>query len=532
MAMYDDEAVIDVTKLRYVLYARKSTDDPKRQLRSIPDQIDECKAMAERLSLNITATIREDRSAKKPNHRPKFTQLLKDLRAKKYDAILAWNPDRLARNMKEGGEVIDMVDEAIIKDLKFVTHTFTPDANGKMLLGMAFVLSKQYSDKLSQDVTRGVKRGLEQGKSAGTPKHGYVRENGFYRPDGNHFKLVCKAWLMRKEGQSLKAIAAYMNGHGYARTYKEGAQKAGQKVYMSDKILSDRVFNDPFYYGILTQKGKQIDLRELPGYNFIPATDEETYNAVQAMTGRRIVTEKKRTVFKPLVGMVRCAYCNRAMYPQTPLSGRKSEKTRILSYRCDTPFCPRKKKELNLPQSIRAKVIFNFMYGHLKGFRATRADYVQLRNRLATKNNAQLQSLTIKIHSKEGALKNVEREIKDRSLKIINLPPDGPVYKNNAAHVADLEVERQRLVDDIAKLKEQLTDPEQDILSYGEFLNVANNADLHLKAADVGAKDRIARLIYLNVVVDDQNVVDFQIREPFKTYFNMHQISTGRGDRT
>ncbi|MDQ5886662.1 MAG: Resolvase/invertase-type recombinase catalytic protein, partial [Patescibacteria group bacterium] len=39
----EDEPQIDITKLRYVLYARKSTDDPKRQIRSINDQIDECK---------------------------------------------------------------------------------------------------------------------------------------------------------------------------------------------------------------------------------------------------------------------------------------------------------------------------------------------------------------------------------------------------------------------------------------------------------------------------------------------------------
>jgi len=32
---------IDFTKLKYALYVRKSTDDPTRQIRSIPDQIGE-----------------------------------------------------------------------------------------------------------------------------------------------------------------------------------------------------------------------------------------------------------------------------------------------------------------------------------------------------------------------------------------------------------------------------------------------------------------------------------------------------------
>jgi DNA invertase Pin-like site-specific DNA recombinase len=525
--MYDDENQLDTTKLKYVLYARKSTDDPIRQVRTIEDQISECQAMAKRLPINVVEIIEEKRSAKIPNKRPEFSRMLKGIRSRKYDGILAWNPDRLARNMKEGGEIIDMVDEGHIKDMKFVTHHFTSDANGKMLLGMAFVLSKQYSDKLSQDVTRGVRRGLNEGKSSGTFKHGYVRDKeGFYRADDKNFELMCSAWEMRKQGASLEAIAKYMNDNGYVRVYKDKAKKAGQKVYMTDKILSDRVFPDPFFYGVLIQKGKQIDLRAIPGYNFTPATDKETYDYIQSLTGRRTAAERKRAVFKPLVDMVYCGYCQKKMYPQTPLSGRKSAKVRILSYRCDTAYCVRKKKELELPQSIRAKVIFDFMYDMLKNFTVTRADYDALSKRLASANGTAMQQLTVKVHSLQGALKSVERDIKERSLKIINHSPDSPIYRVNSTHIEELEVQRKVLVDEIGKLQTKLTDPHADIMSFDDFLNVAN------KAADVAAKDRIARLIYLNVYVDDQNVVDYQIREPFRTYFQMHNILDGRGDRT
>lgn len=69
-------------------------------------------------------------------------------------------------------------------------------------------------------------------------------------------------------------------------------------------------------------------------------------------------------------------------------------------------------------------------------------------------------------------------------------------------------------------------------MSFDEFLNIANNAGKLLRAADVGLKDRIARLIYLNVRVDSEKVVDYQMREPFKTYFKTHKTSNGRGDRT
>ena len=105
----DDENVIDFTKLKYVLYARKSTVDESRQIRSIPDQIAECEQLARRLGLNVVEVLEESQSAKKPSLRPIFRQMLTNLKKGIYDAILAWNPDRLARNMLEGGEIIDMI---------------------------------------------------------------------------------------------------------------------------------------------------------------------------------------------------------------------------------------------------------------------------------------------------------------------------------------------------------------------------------------------------------------------------------------
>src|SRR5258708_16098527 len=109
-----------------------------------------------------------------------------------------------------------------------------------MLLGMAFVLSKQYSDDLSQKVTRGVRRSFEEGKSPAT-KHGYIRdENGMYQPDGKNYDLICEAWEMRRQGTSLEQIADNMNKEGYARIVK----KSGEKIYMTADILSAICSND------------------------------------------------------------------------------------------------------------------------------------------------------------------------------------------------------------------------------------------------------------------------------------------------
>ena len=219
--------------------------------------------------------------------------MINDIKRKVYDGILSWHPDRLSRNMLEGGEIIDLIDQGVIKDLKFKTHFFTRDPNGLMLLGMNFVLSKQYSDDLSVKVSRGVRSRFQEGKTP-TPKHGYLNDGGTFRPDGKSFELICEAWQMRLQGESLEVISDYMNKQGYSRVIK----KDKRIIKMSPKILSD-VFRDSFYYGVLVQANQTVDLRELDS-DFQPAVTEDEYNQVQLLSRRRLTPYNTRRRFELL----------------------------------------------------------------------------------------------------------------------------------------------------------------------------------------------------------------------------------------
>lgn len=518
--MYEDTEEIDFTKLKYVLYARKSTDDNSRQLRSIDDQIAECLALATRLNLNVSQPIIETKSAKKPNQRPLFRQILSDIRKGLYDGILAWNPDRLARNMKEGGEIIDMIDEGYIKDLKFVTHHFTSDANGKMLLGMAFVLSKQYSDDLSQKVTRGVRRSFAEGKSP-APKHGYMRDkDGLYRPDPETIDLISDAWNMRAEGTSIEEIVKYLNDRDYRRIVK----KSGRKVKMTKQILSD-LFNDPFYYGVLMQAGGEVNLVDL--YNFQPATDKATYIKVQSLAYRKIKPNKHHKVaFYPLRAMVACSYCGRNMYV-APSTGHTGQ--RYLNYRCDNEGCMRPKK------SVRAKVIFDFIYQFLaEGLNFTEEDYNKYYKDLEKVTEDKREQIRMKIHSKRSVLLNTRRDLKDRALALTDLNNKisdtvRNVTEDKIAELKNLEID---LTEKIAELEKQIRDPEEDRLTLQQFLNLSKNASVIVQSADVMVKDEICRLIFLNLTVDEEKVASYQLKEPFATLLKHRQIVSSRGSQT
>lgn len=514
------DEVLDFTTLKYVLYARKSTDDPVRQVRSIGDQISECEALASRLNLNVIDIIQEKKSAKKPGMRPLFRQMLNDVKNGKYDAILAWNPDRLARNMKEGGEVIDMIDDNLIKDMKFVTHHFSKDANGKMLLGMAFVLSKQYSDNLSQNVTRGVRRNLEEGRSP-IPKHGYIRdESGLYKTDELNFELIRKAWEMRLEGTSLEEIAQYLNEKGYGRYIKS----TGKRVQMSKQTLSN-MFKDPFYYGILIQANQEVDLRKI--YDFQILIAEQQYIEVQRLTDKRIkpYKAKKRATYLPLKMMITCSYCGNHMYP-----GASQGYKKYLYYRCDGKYCTRKEK--GIKRSIRGKVIFDFIYKFLEeGVNLSESEYKKYYKGLMRLTVAQREKMLLEIHSKEGIIKSNRVQIRDISYKLLN-EQNKTVKEINEERLEEMKLQSDILGVEVTKLKDQIRDPEQEKITIEDFLNLSKNAVSTIKSGDAVVKDAICRLIFLNLSVDNEKVLSWQLKPPFDELLKSRVVNFSRGEKT
>jgi len=76
---------------KYFLYARKSTDEPDRQILSIEAQITELKEFAERENLNVVENFIESQTAKIPG-RPIFNEMIKRIESGEAEGILAWHP--------------------------------------------------------------------------------------------------------------------------------------------------------------------------------------------------------------------------------------------------------------------------------------------------------------------------------------------------------------------------------------------------------------------------------------------------------
>ncbi|MCX6727568.1 MAG: recombinase family protein [Candidatus Saccharibacteria bacterium] len=514
---------VDIKKLRYVLYARRSTTDENNQQRSIADQKKDCKKLAKSIPLNVVKVVEEKGSAKKPGERPLFKGLLLDIEKGKYDAILCWHPDRLCRNMLEGGQIINMLDEGTLKDLRFHSHQFSNDANGKMLLGMLFVFSKQYSDDLSDKVSRGVAGNLEEGKSSGAPKWGYTRSEatGHYEPN-EYFDVVKEAWLLRASGETLEAVTKFLNDNDVQKVTKS---KSKPKTIRPMLPTVSKLFKETIYFGVLTQTKQTVDLKLI--YDFQPMIDEETYNKVQAMGYARThdKNKKKRVAFYPLRNMVFCAVCNssKPMSVGKNLVGSKTH--HVLSYECKNPDCTRK------PRSLRAKHVFNSIYEKLDQIQLTDETYELYSKEMDDLTEEKVLKTKEESNSIRGALAHIKKDLEMRALSLGDMSKDSAAYPANEQRVNDLANQRIDLESSLKTLEEKIVDPNKIRLNREEFLNQLKTLPDKMRAGSAVEKDVLCRILFLNLAVDNEKVASYHWNEPFASLVKATELSSGGGGK-
>ena len=235
-----------MTKL--FLYVRKSTDVEDKQVLSIDAQINELREFAEREGIKIVEELVEKQSAKSPG-RPVFNMMLERLEDGEADGVLAWHPDRLARNSVDGGRIIYLLDTGKIKTLKFPRSWFENTPQGKLMLHNDFGFSKYYVDSLSENTKRGLREKVRRGEYPGPAPIGYLND---YRTkkiivDRERAPHITQAFEMYAKGEvTYDHVREYLGEHGI-RT-KNG------KLLVRWHI--SQIFSNPIYYGHFRYAGE------------------------------------------------------------------------------------------------------------------------------------------------------------------------------------------------------------------------------------------------------------------------------------
>lgn len=508
----------NIKNIKYVIYARKSSEEQSKQIKSLEDQVKECKNFALNWNLNVVEILQESESAKEPDIRPIFRNMISRIKKGEIDGIIAWHPDRLARNMKEGGEIIDMLDKGQIRDLKFCTASFENSTQGKMMLGIMFVMAKHYSDNLSENIRRGIRNRLEEGVWLRDPKIGYYKDNnGFLYPDGENFALLKEAWYKRLNGETLENIASFLNSKKIKK-----ATGIGNENHVIVKITSkklDEIFSDPIYAGFISYGTNFNNLQEI--YEFSPMITLEHYAKVNNIFEKIKI---KKTVNKALLlrGKIICGLCNNPMG-----SGISKGKKRYYLYffcrNCKT--IGKGNKERNI--YIRAKIIVDFAINFLKKYDFAnektylhyKKEYLRVLRERNRQSNEKLSEIKDKIkkfnEGKEKILKLILNSNDDNIKKDLE-----EKYKINTREIDTLEKEKRNI--------ENLINEKEEILTYEKFVETLKKLPSKLaKVKTLKELDFFLSKIFLKLVVMDDKIVSYRLNPPFDYFIEKGFFTTG-----
>ena len=305
-------------KPKYFLYARKSTEDDDKQVMSIESQIFELREFARKENLEILEEFQESKSAKTP-HRPIFNEMIERINSMEGVGILAWHPDRLARNSIDGGKIIYAVDTLKIVSLRFPTFWFEPTPQGLFMLQVAFGQSKYYSDNLTENVKRGMRAKLRRGEWLTRAPFGYVNnpKTRNIEPHPVHSKIIVRAYEEYTKGtHGLVSLSHFLHEHGVTTKAGEPLGKASVK-----RILTNRA-----YLGFTKHYDEWFE------GSFAPIITPKLFEAVQKVLASKARPRRVKTKHDfPFTNLFRCGECESMITAQWA-TGKCGGKYRY--YRC------------------------------------------------------------------------------------------------------------------------------------------------------------------------------------------------------
>src|SRR3989338_2098922 len=262
---------------------------------SIESQLFELREYARRENLEILQEFTESKSAKKPG-REKFNEMLNLVENSEGVGILAWHPDRLARNSVDGGRVIYLVDTAKIVALKFPTFWMEPTPQGKFMLSIAFGQSKYYVDNLSENVKRGLRQKVRKGEACGVAPTGYFNDLATHLmvPDPACFRLIREMFEFYANGShSLKEVRTFISARGLV-------SRSGKVLSLSNVQM---ILKNPFYYGMFVFNGEVYQGKHKP------AITKKLFDQCGDAMRRKAHPTKRGEQKHILRGLFKCGSC-------------------------------------------------------------------------------------------------------------------------------------------------------------------------------------------------------------------------------
>ena len=260
---------------RCAIYVRVSTDDQRDNGYSIDSQLRMIKEYCEKNNYLIVDVYNDAGHSGKDLMRPEMQRLLKDIKSKKIDKLVAIKVDRLTRNNYDGFWLLNYCEEHDVKIELILEPYDVSTANGEMIFGMNLVFGQRERKEIGARTKRAMEEMALSKIHPSKAPYGYIRnkETGHLEIEPIEAQVVKEIFELCKKGHSTRNIASIMKDNN---AYLKQGKWRSDRVY---KILTNSIYIGIFEYG--KYKRKPQDILRVNNY-CEPIIDEQTWNVTRA----------------------------------------------------------------------------------------------------------------------------------------------------------------------------------------------------------------------------------------------------------
>lgn len=301
------------------LYPRVSTDDQVREGFSLDEQEKEMKKLCMYKNYQIYKVYREEGVSAKNMNRPKFQEMIQDLKDGKINRIIVYKLDRLTRSIQDL-EVICKLIEKYHCSLDSVSEEInTGTATGVFFIRMTTILAQLEIERTSERTKFGLKGAAKNGHFCGKAPIGYRKINKELVIDDLESEVVKEIFDDYVNGLSVCTITKKLNN--------KNALSRNWRTTTIDRMLSNYIYCGDYLYGKRAKNMKPIHLE-----NICPAIiDKETFKMVQTQKERNLKNYTRKHTYVYMQKIV-CSRCNKIMGGSSTTSRNKPTQ---IYYKCN-----------------------------------------------------------------------------------------------------------------------------------------------------------------------------------------------------
>ena len=490
------------------IYSRKSVFTGKGE--SIENQVEMCKDYCFRhFGNDIEFIIYEDEGFSGGNtNRPKFQEMISDIKLKKFDTLICYRLDRISRNVADFSSTLELLQNNSIDFISIKEQFDTSTPMGRAMVYISSVFAQLERETIAERVRDNMLQLAKTGRwLGGQEPFGFKSEKTTYLDENFNEKSLMKLSQISEESKvieliydkylefnSITQVVNWLQDNRY--TGKNGGEwgttqvqrilssplyvKSNEETNNHLKNLGCNVFGEPNGNGYLSynKTRKMIFERDITEWIYAIAKHKGVIDADKWLTVQSILEKNKYKKIKRLgtgenntallTGILRCFKCGSNMIIKQGHKSKTEEGKRYDYYVCSKKDNSRGKKCDN--KNVRVDRLDSIVLNELKNYNK---DYLQ-------ESLSQLLDETSDDKSNSNKIKTINSDISTKEKSISNLIKQLSSAPNEMV-ASYIMQEVNKLSNEISQLKEEL----KDLNANKEIKNIdLNNLNLILSMLD------------------------------------------------